>query len=136
MPSAGSSRAEALPAEFAGHRADLGCQPRDAPLVTLQDAGDLLAEGLHPAAQDRAAHPPGPHLHDNAPPVDGNVGRRPLVIAVHAGRLRAAPGHDTAPARVLARTHDHVARVLDILDDQRRQPRKHSPHKLRHINHD
>jgi hypothetical protein len=31
---------------------------------------------------------------------------------------------------------DHLACVLDILDDQHRQPREHSPRKLRHVNHD
>lgn len=36
---------------------------RGAPLVTLQDARDLLAERLPRAAGDRAAHPAGPYLH-------------------------------------------------------------------------
>jgi len=72
------------------HRADRGRQPRDTPLATLQDARDLLAEGLHLAAQSRAAHPAHPHPHHDAAAANGHVHRRPLVIAVHPGSLRAA----------------------------------------------
>ena len=135
MPSAGSSRADALPAELACHRAELRRQPRDTPLVAVQDAGDLLAEGLHPAVQCRAVHPADPHVDQDAAAADGNVRRRPLVVLVHAGRSGAAP---RAPHRSVLgpRPHaDHVARVLHILDDQGRQPRKHSSHKLCHVNH-
>ena len=105
-----------------GHRAELGGQPRDAPLVTLQDARDLLAEGLHRAARDRAAQPAAPHLHQDAPPVDGDVGRRPLVIAVHPRCLRAAAGAGDSVTSGPGPDDDHISRVLDILNDQRRQP--------------
>jgi len=121
MPRAGSSRAEARPAN-SGDRADLRGQPRGAPLVTVQDAWDLLPEGLHPAARDRAAHPAGADFQHNASAVCGHVGRCPLVIAVHAAGLRPAAraGHRPAPG---PRPHaDHLARVLGILDDQRKQP--------------
>jgi hypothetical protein len=120
-PSAGSNRAEARPANSRA-TADLGRQPRDAPLVTLQDARDLLAEGLHLAAQSRAAHPAHPHPHHDPAAVNGHVRRRPLVIAVHPGSLRAAPraGHRLLPG---PRPYDdHLARVFDVLDDQCRQP--------------
>ena len=95
---------------------------RVAPLVTLQDARDLLAEGLHLAAQSRAAHPAHPHTHHDPAAVNGHVRRRPLVIAVYPGSLRAAPraGHRPIPG---PRPHDdHLARVFDALDDQCRQP--------------
>ena len=85
-------------------------------------ARDLLAEGLHLAAQSRAAHPAHPHPHHDPAAVNGHVRRRPLVIAVHPGGLRAAPraGHRPVPG---PRPHDdHLARVFDALDDQCRQP--------------
>ena len=46
------------------------------------------------------------------------------------------PGQATAQSRVLARTQYHLARVPDIFDDQRRQPREHSPHKTYNVSHD
>ena len=104
MPSAGSSRAEARPANSRATALTWRGQPRGAPLVTVQDARDLLAERLHRAARDRAAHPADPDLHHDAAAVDGHVRRRPLVIAVHPGGLRPQPGQATAPPRVLART--------------------------------
>jgi hypothetical protein len=136
MPSAGSSRAEARPANFAGDRADLGGQPRGAPLVTVQDARDLLAERLPRAPRDRAAHPADPHLHQDSAAAGRHVRHRALPVLVHAGRFRAArwAGHRLVPG---SRTDaDHLTCVLNILDDQRRQPREHSPHKLCHVNHD
>ena len=136
MPSAGSSRAEARPANSRATALTCAGQPRGAPLVAVQDARDLLAEGLHLAARDRAAHPADPDLHQDAAAVGGHVRRRPLVIAVHAGGFRAAARAGHRPVPGPRPDADHLARVLDILDDQRRQPRKHSPHKLCHINHD
>jgi len=48
---------------------------------------------------------------------------------------RRTPGR--SPPRPGPRPHaDHVSRVLDILDDQDRQTRRHSPHKVCHVNHD
>jgi hypothetical protein len=73
-------------------------------LVTVQDARDLLPEGLHFAACDRAAHPAGPDIQHNAPAVGGHVGCCPLVIAVHADGLRPAGRAGHRPSRVLART--------------------------------
>ena len=104
--------------------------------TVVQDARDLLAEGLHLAIQRRAAHPADPHPDQDPAAVDGDVRRRPLAVLVHAGRFGAAPraGHCSVPG---PRPHaDHVTRVLDIIDDQGRQPGKHGPHKLRHVNHD
>ena len=135
MPSAGSSRAEARPANFAGDRADLGGQPRGAPLVTVQDARDLLAERLHGAARGRAAHPADPHTNQDAAAADRHVRRRPLVITVHPGSLRAAPRACHRPVPGPSPHGDHLAGVLNVINDQCRQPREHGPHKLRHINH-
>ena len=60
-----------------GRAPRLGRQPRDAPLVTLQDARDLLAEGLHLAVQGWTAYPACRHLHQDTTAVDGDVLRRP-----------------------------------------------------------
>ena len=136
MPSAGSSRAEARPANSRATALTWAVSRGGAPLVALQDARDLLAERLHLAVQGRAAHPADPHLHQDAAAVDGHVRRRPLVVPVHAGRFRAAARAGHRPVPGPRPDADHLARVLDILDDQRRQPGKHSPHKLCHVNHD
>ena len=90
-------------------------------MVALQDAGDLLAEGLHLAVQGRAAHPAGPHLHYDPAAVDGNVSRRPLVIPVDAAGLRPAARAGHRPAPGPGPHDDRLAGVLDIVDDQRRQ---------------
>jgi hypothetical protein len=52
-------------------------------------------------AEGRAAHPAQSDLHQNAPAVDWDVGRHPLVIAVHPRRFRAA-------ARALIVTRMHI----------------------------
>ena len=69
-------------------------------------------------------------------PSTGTSAWRPLVIPVHVrGFLTAArAGHRLAPRP--GPDHDRVASVLNILDDQGRQPREHSPHKLFGIDHD
>jgi hypothetical protein len=81
-------------------------------------------------------HPADPHPDQYAAAAGWHIRRRPLVITVHQGGLRAAAraGHRHVPG---SRPHaDHLASVLGILDDQRRQPGKHHAHKLSHIIHD
>ena len=136
MPSAGSRRDPARPANSRASGADLAGQPRDAPLVTVQDAGNLLAERLPRAARHRAAHPADLDLHQDTAAVDGNVGRSPLVIAVHPHGFLAAGRAGHGPVTGPGQDADRLALVLDILDDQRGQPREHSPYKLHRINRD
>src|SRR5512142_2401073 len=115
MPSADSRRDPARPANSRSG-ADLAGQPHDTPLVTVQDAGNLLAERLPRAARHRAAHPADLDLHQDTVAVDGNVGRRPLVIAVHPrgfpAARRAGHGPVTGPGPAAAL----LARVLNIVD--------------------
>jgi hypothetical protein len=76
------------------------------------------------------------HLHQDTAAVNGHVGRRPLVIAVHAGGLHAAA---RASGRLVPGPRpqaDRAAVILDILNNQSRQPREHSPHKIHRVNHD
>jgi hypothetical protein len=110
--------------------------PGSPPLIALKGARDLLPERLHPAAKHRAPKPAQPGGHHHPPGVDRHVRRRPLVIPVHAPGPGPAAGAWHLPARARRPDPDHLARVLDILDDQRRQSREHSPHKLHRINHD
>jgi hypothetical protein len=58
------------------------------------------------------------------------------VIDVHPASLRPAARADHRAARSPRPHGDHVARVLDILDDQHRQTGKHSPRKPYRVNHD
>lgn len=68
--------------------------------------------------------------------VSGHVRHHPLVIAVHADGLRAAVRAHHRPALSPRPHQDYLARILDILDDQRRHPREHSAHKSRYVTHD
>jgi hypothetical protein len=67
--------------------------------------------------------------------VDGNVGRRPLVIPVHPAGFRPAAGASHRPAPGPGPHDDRLAGVLDILDEQHRCSREHNPHKLCYVNH-
>ena len=49
--------------QFSGHRSNLACQPGGAALMALQDAGQLLAEGVAGTFQRRAHQPAHPHHH-------------------------------------------------------------------------
>ena len=121
--------------QFADGRADLAGQPRGAPLVSVQDARDLLANVCRGQPSTGQAHPADLYLHQDAAAVGGNVGGRPLVIAVHprvfltAGRARCRLVPGPRP------DDDGATRIFDILDDQGRQPREHSSRKLSSIDH-
>lgn len=43
--------------------------------MTLQQSGNLLAEGLPPTAQDRTDQPPHTQAHDDRAAVDRHVGQ-------------------------------------------------------------
>lgn len=103
--------------------------------MALQQPGNLLSEGLPPAAQNRTDQPSYPHPDHDLPAVDRHIPHRPAVIPVdppchhsaqHAGNGNI-PGSSSNP--------DYLATVHHILDDQRRQPRKDRPYKRVRIMH-
>jgi hypothetical protein len=51
--------------------------------MALQQAGNLLAEGPPPTAQDRTFQPPYTRMDDDRTAVDRHVRHRPAVIPVH-----------------------------------------------------
>jgi hypothetical protein len=101
----------------------------------------LIASRTPPDRVDKATvknwyqHPADSQLHQHAPTVDGDVPRRPLVVAVHPRRFSVAARTGNRPAPGPRPHADHLARILDIIDHQRGQPRKHDSHKPRHVSH-
>jgi len=65
----------------------------------VQITGDLLAERLDAAAQNRAPQPPHPHMHHDRPPIRGHVSYGPRAVPMHlAGQPAAARARDQAAA--------------------------------------
>lgn len=128
---AGSRPAAQLPRHL-GH---LPGKPHSAALMTLQQARNLLAEGLPPAAQDRTDQPPYAQVDDHLAAVDRHVRHRPAVIPVHLRRQRPARGtrHRRIPSA--SRDHHRVTTVRHVHDDQHRQPGKHRTDKGVDIHH-
>ncbi len=109
-PSSVSTRAPARPANSRATAPACPVQPRGAPLIAVQDARDLLAEGLPRAAQDGTAYPADPHQHPAS--VDGHVRHRPLVITMHTGSFLAAARARHRPARSPRPHADHPASMV------------------------
>ena len=109
MPSVGSSRAPALPANSRA-AALTWLVSRVAPLVAVKDTGDLLTECLPRAARDRAAQPGEPHPDQHAAAVGRHVRRRPFVIPVHPGGQRAAARAGNRHVPNSGPREDHLAR--------------------------
>lgn len=88
--------------------------------MALQHPGNLLAEGLPPAAEHRTDQPPYAQVNDDPATVDWHVRHRPAVVAVHLRRRRLAhrTRHRDVPGAGL--DHNRVAAVRHILDDQQR----------------
>jgi hypothetical protein len=110
-----------------GHLGRLGHlpgKPHRAALMALQQSGNLLAEGLPSAAQDRTDQPPYAQVDDDLAAVDRHVRHRPGVIPVHLRRQRPALGtrHRRIPSA--SRDHHRVTTVPHVHDDQHRQPGK------------
>lgn len=103
--------------------------------MALQEPGDLLSEGLPPAAQDRTDQPSYPHPDHDLSAIYRHIPHRPAVISVDP--LRHHPAHRTGNGNIpsSSRNPDCLATVRHILDDQRRQPRKHRTHKRVRIKH-
>ncbi|CUM37734.1 hypothetical protein BN2537_4433 [Streptomyces venezuelae] len=103
--------------------------------MALQEHGDLLSEGLSPAAQDRTDQPSHPHPDHDLSAVDRHIPHRPAVIPVDPSRHHPAQrtGNGSVPGP--SRNPDYLATVRHILDDQHRQPRKHRSHKRVRIMH-
>jgi hypothetical protein len=86
--------------------------------MALQQPWDLLAEGLPPAAPDRADQAPDPETDHDPAAVHRHIRHRPDVIAVHhprqhpahRARHRCIPGPGGHP--------DRFTPVRHILDDQ------------------
>lgn len=106
-----------------------------AALAVLQKPGNLLPEGLPPAAQDRTDQPSYPHPDHDLPTVDRHIPHRLAVIPVDSPRRD--PAHRTGNGNIPSpsRNPDHLATGRRILDGQRRQPRKHHSHKRVRIRH-
>jgi hypothetical protein len=95
----------------------------------------LLAERLSCAVLRAAAHPSHANADQHTPPIDRDVRRHPLMEGMHVPRGGPA-GRALHRAATGARAnHDHLSDVLDIIDRQRRQPRKHRPDQEFHIDH-
>jgi hypothetical protein len=88
-----------------------------AALVVLEQSGNLLAEGLPPAAQDRADQPPYTQVDDGLAAVDWHVRHRPAVVPVHLRRRRPAPRIRHRHIRG-AGDHQRVTAVRHIFDGQ------------------
>jgi hypothetical protein len=91
-------------------------------LKALNQPGDLLAEGLPPATQDRADQTPHPNTGHDLPTVHRHIRHRPDVIPVHFPRQDSAhrTGHRNIPGP--GDDPDHSTVIRYILDDQRRKP--------------
>ncbi|GGT51157.1 hypothetical protein GCM10010207_59340 [Streptomyces atratus] len=103
--------------------------------MALQQSGNLLAEGLPPAARDRADQPPYAQVDDNLAAVDRHVRHRPAVVPVHLRRRSPALRTWHRHIQGAGRDRHRVTAVRHVLDDQHRQPRKHRDHKGVDIHH-
>lgn len=83
-------------AQLPCHLGNLPSQPYRAALMALQQSGNLLAEGLPSAAQDRAGQPSYAQVNDDLAAVDRHVRHRPAVIPMGL-RHAAIRTPDTAP---------------------------------------
>jgi hypothetical protein len=106
-------------------------------LLPPSKGGDLSAvEFAHPGASQREViHAQHPDVHHHPPPVEGNIGHRPLAPRMDMGGLdstsRARHGHPR-----LRGTHpDQLAFIPHIVDDQAGQTRKHHIDKLVDLEH-
>ncbi|GAA3378623.1 hypothetical protein GCM10020367_58900 [Streptomyces sannanensis] len=88
--------------------------------MALQQPWDLLAEGLPPAAQDRADQAPHPDADHDPAAVHRHIRHHPAVIPVHLSRRYPAhrAGHRNIPGP--GRDPDHLAAIRHILNGQRR----------------
>lgn len=104
--------------------------------MTLQQPGNLLAEGLPRAAQNRTDQPPYAQVDDDRAAVDRHVPHHAAVVPVHLRRRRSA--HRTRHRHIPSAGLDHhdVTAVRHVLDDQHRQPAKHRPHQGVDIHHE
>lgn len=115
-------------------RFDLAGQTGGTSLVSLQHPGHLLSEGT--AAATRGTHQtPHPHANHGPPPVHRHISHGPQVITMHtAGRRPAARARN----QIIRRPSPHqdpLTLVGHVLNDQRRQSRKHHIYKLVDISH-
>lgn len=89
-------------------------------LKALDQPRDLLAEGLPPAAQDRADQTSYPDVDHDPAAIDRHIRNRPDVVAVHLPRQHTAhpagKGNISGPRQ----DPDHLAVVRHVIDDQRR----------------
>jgi hypothetical protein len=115
--------------------ADLPGQPGRVPLIAFEHAGKLPTEGLPDAVHGCAPQAPDTHNDPYTPAIERDVGHDPLMIRVHPARFDAADRTGHGPARSPRPDPDPPALVCHLLDDQRRQPRKHRAHKLIDITH-
>ncbi|GAA3294358.1 hypothetical protein GCM10020295_48020 [Streptomyces cinereospinus] len=86
--------------------------------MAFQEPGNLLSEGLLPAAEDRTDQPPYPHPDDDLPAIDRYIPHRPAVIRVDPPRHH--PAHRTGNGNIPgpSRNPHYLATVRHILDDQ------------------
>ena len=89
--------------------------------------GRAAASSVRSEARNRAAHPADRHPHQHPAAVSGHISDRPLVITVHASGRRPAARARHHPVLSPGPHHDHLARILDILDD--RPPLERRPHR-------
>lgn len=91
--------------------------------MTLQQSGNPLAEGLPPTIEGRTDQPP-----YRRPSTDPSLTVWPLCPCIFAVGVPHT-GDGAAASRVRAVATTRVTAVRHVLDDQRRQPRKHHFHK-------
>lgn len=105
--------------QFADYRADLGGQAGRAPLIALQNAGQLFTKRLAAAAR-RADQATDPHHHQHTACIDRAISQTALVVAVHASCPGSAGRAGDRAVRGSRSYPDLLALVRYVFHHQRR----------------